>query len=589
MVRAQRGRRIRMPGKGFVMERVDFSMASLRDAAAIARRHGIRSALSRFRRDEDGSLLIFGLFCLIMMMITAGISLDLMRNEERRTNTQATADRAALAAADLSQTLPPKDVVKDYFLKAGLPVPADEDIIVEQGAFNEWRTVQVNITDTTPTWFMNMVGVPTLPANATSTAEERIGQVEISLVLDISGSMDGASDGSTKIALLKTAAKDFIDTMFDSVQEGKLSMNIVTFSTQVTVGNNLSRFFNLTAEHTKSDCFEFDAADFKKTSMDFGFGITDRVYQRNGHFDPFNRVTSLNESSFLRNCVPGSFREILPFSGDRSKLKAYMDGLFADGNTSIDLGMKWGAALLDPSMQPVVDTMIAEGKVPSEFADRPYAYGNREALKVIVVMTDGSNTTNYELKKPYDSGVSRLTRNSSYSNTDVKQYSLWDPDRNQYWIFAKNKWRDEPWGDGQEWTCDRYGRNCKWVQDPGDSIPMTWQDVWDRISISWYSTYIIKPVYGSTEASKWSTSATTSIVTTSIYSTKDDQTQDICTAAKNQKVTIYSIGFEAPTAGQRVMRACASSPANYYDAKGLSINDAFAAIASSINKLRLTN
>ena len=219
--------------------RVDFSRTVFRESATFARAHGLRETLARFRREEDGSLLIFGLFCFVMMLIVAGVSLDLMRNEERRTNTQAVADRAALAAADLSQTLPPKDVVKDYFLKAGLPVPADEDIIVEQGSFNEWRTVQVNVSDSTPTWFMNMVGVNELPASATSTAEERIGQVEISLVLDVSGSMNEASDGSTKIALLRTAAKDFVDTMFDSVQEGKLSMSIVTYSTQVKVGDIL--------------------------------------------------------------------------------------------------------------------------------------------------------------------------------------------------------------------------------------------------------------------------------------------------------------------------------------------------------------
>lgn len=570
------------------MRQVDFSRTYLRETAAFARVHGLRKTLARFRREEDGSLLIFGLFCFVMMLIVAGVSLDLMRNEERRTNTQAVADRAALAAADLSQRLPPKEVVKDYFLKAGLPAPADEDIIVEQGTFNEWRTVQVNVSDSTPTWFMNMVGVNELPASANAMAEERIGQVEISLVLDISGSMNEPSDGSTKIALLKTAAKDFIDTMFDSVQEGKLSMNIVTFSTQVAVGNNLSRFFNLTSEQTKSDCFEFTADDYKTTGMSLGFGPMDRKYQRNGHFDPFYRTTSLNESSFLRNCVPGSFREIIPFSGDRAKLKSYMDKLDADGNTSINIGMKWGAALLDPSLQPVVDTLISEGKAPTEFGERPYAYGNREALKVIVVMTDGSNTTDYELKKPYDSGLSRLTRNSSYTNTDIKQYSLWDADRNQYWIYAKSKWRNEPWGDGQEWTCDKYGRNCKWVQDPGDAIPMTWQDVWQRISISYFSTYFIKPVYGSTEAAKWG-NGSTSIVVSGNYSSKDERTLDICTAAKNQKVTIYSIGFEAPTGGQRVLRACASTPANYYDAQGLSINDAFAAIASSINKLRLTH
>lgn len=73
-----------------------------------------------FSRNEDGSLLIFGLFMFVIMLIVAGVSLDVMRFEERRTTLQATTDRAVLAAADLRQTLPAKDVVKDYFKKAGL-------------------------------------------------------------------------------------------------------------------------------------------------------------------------------------------------------------------------------------------------------------------------------------------------------------------------------------------------------------------------------------------------------------------------------------------------------------------------------------
>ncbi|MGC1489327.1 MAG: pilus assembly protein TadG-related protein, partial [Albidovulum sp.] len=44
-----------------------------------------KGRLGKFRREEDGSLLIFGLFCLVMMMFLAGAALDLMRYEERRT------------------------------------------------------------------------------------------------------------------------------------------------------------------------------------------------------------------------------------------------------------------------------------------------------------------------------------------------------------------------------------------------------------------------------------------------------------------------------------------------------------------------
>ena len=56
-------------------------------------------SIAQFRREEDGSLLIFGLFYFVMMLVLAGVALDLMRFEERRTQLQQTTDRAVLAAA----------------------------------------------------------------------------------------------------------------------------------------------------------------------------------------------------------------------------------------------------------------------------------------------------------------------------------------------------------------------------------------------------------------------------------------------------------------------------------------------------------
>lgn len=545
--------------------------------AAIKTRLNGRAA--RFGRDEEGSLLIFGLYCFVIMLLVAGIALDLMRFEERRTTLQNTVDRAVLAAADLNQTLEPKAVVKDYFLKAGLTPPKDSDITVDQGAFNEWRTVQASVTEQMPTWFMNMVGVKELTTPADSTAEERIGQVEISLVLDVSGSMDS----NNRLINLKPAAKEFIDTMFDSVEAGKLSMSIVTYDTQVSVGPELMQYFNVTAPHTKSYCMEFDAADFRTTSMSFGFGPTDRVYRRNGNFDPF--YSSIPPS--LYNCSQARKRDIMPFSGDRTALKAVIDGLTADGNTSIDIAMKWGTALLDPSMQGVVDSYIAAGKRPAQFGDRPYAYNNKEALKVVVVMTDGANTTEYKLKPNYQQGNSIIMGNSSFAanSTSRSQFSIYNAATNLYYIMATGQWRAQPYGDGSVTTCGR--SSCTTTADPGDAIPLTWPEVWQKASVRWVADYLISPAFGTTVRNAWRPGGGETV--DAIAAVKDAQTQDICTAAKSRGVTIFSIGFEAPTQGQTLLRNCASSPAHYYSATTVDISTAFSAIASSINKLRLTN
>lgn len=70
--------------------------------------------------------------------------------------------------------------------------------------------------------------------------------------------------------------------------------------------------------------------------------------------------------------------------------------------------------------------------------------------------------------------------------------------------------------------------------------------------------------------------------------TKNLRTKYACDAAKAKGVIVFSIGFEAPSSGQAVLKDCASSASHYFDVDGLEIRDAFAAIASSIRQLRLT-
>ncbi|MFK0161899.1 pilus assembly protein TadG-related protein [Rhizobium sp. NPDC090279] len=50
----------------------------------------------------------------------------------------------------------------------------------------------------------------------------------------------------------------------------------------------------------------------------------------------------------------------------------------------------------------------------------------------------------------------------------------------------------------------------------------------------------------------------------------DTETLKTCTDAKNKGVQIYTVAFMAPTRGQNLLRSCASSPSNYFDAKQMS-------------------
>jgi Flp pilus assembly protein TadG len=561
----------------------------------------VRNRLSRFSRDEDGSLIIFGVYVLVIILMVGGIGIDLMRFERDRAELQYTLDRAVLAAADLDQTIEASAVVQDYFDKAGLSEYLTS-VTVDEGL--SYRIVSGTATADVETQFMRMTGVDTLAANAASTAEERIDGVEISLVLDVSGSMNSNS----KLTNLKTAARDFIDEMIDNTEDGKLSISIIPYATQVAMPADFINEFNISQEQTYSNCVNFQSADFSTPAM----SLTDPL-QRTMHFDPWytfdGRDNSPIEEVRLPVCESKASREMMILKKGRTELKDFITNLTAAGNTSIDVGMKWGTALLDPSLQPVVDNMIAAGTVNAAFDALPEEYDSGDTLKVIVLMTDGKNTSQYYINDGYREGESNV-----WWNAQEEKYSTYvgldDDDEDNdgvteeplFWWPFDSSWNDHAYGEGtydetiSERVCRSYKRNgsCKkyktvkttvTVDEPGSAEIVTYPDLWAYTTLQWNASYNYAGWMGSNSAyDDWYSSVRNYVDS----STKNSRTKSICDAAKDEQVIVFTIGFEAPSSGKAVLEDCASSASHFFDVDGLAINDAFSSIASSIRKLRLT-
>ena len=158
-----------------------------------------------FRRSEDGSFVIFGLFLFLAMILVGGIAVDILRHDYARVRMQNTIDGAVRAAADLDQTLDPQAVVEDYFRVAG--VESSLQSVAVTSNINS-RTVGASASVDVHTWFMRALGIDTIEARTSGTAVEAVQDIEISMVLDVSGSMRGQ-----RLTNLKTAAKQFVDTM----------------------------------------------------------------------------------------------------------------------------------------------------------------------------------------------------------------------------------------------------------------------------------------------------------------------------------------------------------------------------------------
>lgn len=227
-------------------------------ATAFARRR-----LRRFARDEDGALLVFGLILIFFMVMMGGVAVDLMRHETKRTTLQQTQDRSVLAASSLQQELEPESVVRDYFAKAGMTEYL-RSVTVEEG-LNYRRVTAQALADTNP-FFMHMVGIDDFYASASSSAEQRITNVEIALVLDISGSM---YNSYSRIANLKSAASEFVETLLAGDTDDHISIALVPYNGQVNLGPTLFSKYMVSYQHGYPDshCIDVPIDTYATTAM----------------------------------------------------------------------------------------------------------------------------------------------------------------------------------------------------------------------------------------------------------------------------------------------------------------------------------
>ena len=532
-----------------------------------------------FARDDSGAMAAPTIFFFLAMLAVGGIGIDLMRMERDRTVLQYTLDRAVLAAADLDQPLAPEVVVQDYLSKAGMEEyyqPPE----VSQGL--GYKSVESTINTTFNAHLLKFSGGGDMPMYANSRAEETIGSVEISMVLDISGSMDS----NRRLINLKSAAHSFIDQITQNTNTDNLSISIIPYATQVNAGEALLSKYNAgfddlpASEWNYSHCVNFVYDQFAKTTLD----QTEPLI-RTAHFDPFTYYPYSPYGAppdFRPVCPTREGSAILPFTNDPTTLHNYIDGLEAGGNTSIDIGMKWGSALLDPSTRPVVNALIDDGEIDAQFLNRPTEYNNGDTLKIIILMSDGENTNQYFLRPSRRTGLSDV-----WYNAETGSYSVYhsNGEKNYYWPDA-NQWQDHPYGNGTYTECSYYygtPYNCSAPQDePGEAVQLKYHELLAQVSLGYnaYFNYEFSP-------SAWADWYNSSMYFHNRVA-KDQHTKNICDRTRDMGVMIYSVGFEAPRNGTRVLEDCASSPAHFFDVDGLEISEAFASIATSIRQLRLT-
>ncbi len=345
------------------------------------------SKLSSFQRDERGSLIVFTLFLIILVLIMGGMAVDTMRHETRLVALQNTLDSAVIAAASSRQKLDREEVIKDFMSKAGLD---PDQVSISTSDVNGETRATVSASYATNTMFMNLLGIDSLKGATGSEAYEKITKIEISLVLDFTSSMKAQG----RRAALVDSVDDFINVVYEldcstgtciaPEDAGDITVNIVPYGGTVNPGPVMAEMMGLSRWHGYSSCGLIPDAAYDEIGLPYG------SVQQYPHFYSWHRA-NLGQNQEFGWC-PQDNNTILYASNDPNAIKTYVRGLNLNDGTGSDIGMKWGVSLLDPSSRDEINTLVSEGIVTGNTSGAfPEDYDDN-ILKIVVLMTDGGIT-----------------------------------------------------------------------------------------------------------------------------------------------------------------------------------------------------
>jgi Flp pilus assembly protein TadG len=571
--------------------------------AARRRASGSGFVFTRFRREEDGSIILFSLFLFVLMILIGGMAVDLMRFETRRVHMQNTLDSAMLAAADLTQTLDPEDVVNDYFAKAGYD-PDDVDVTASEQRVGGSELVGREISASTriqmPTIFMHMLDVPILSAPVASAATENIQNVEISLVLDISGSMRENAQNQTpssvtapsRINDLRSAVKAFAREVLQVECTGappnqvctqpeataNTTINIIPYAGHVNPGRDMFQLMGGARWHNWSSCKEVTNADFADADLPDGSG------QQLPHFMRWAIAAQWMNWGWC----PKDDAAILYAENDYSDIATYIDNIKLHDGTATHIGMKYGVALLNPSSRDEFGVLADRGIIENTYRNRPANFDD-DVVKYIVLMTDGRTTDQSRPRVPNDgrtdSGNSTTRRDWNYTHVYGQMQSGGGVAPTQAYPNVLLT------GDGITGGIPA-----------GMTVNDNLGDILDRfggvnrgLDLRVGTTGAAEVEYGYPAVTTYSENGIThdiarneANITRACDQAKLPVIDSSGRTIKADRITVFTISFFAPTEAQNLMRNCASSPANYFQIQDLNVGAAFEAIAKTINQLRLT-
>ena len=337
----------------------------------------------KFINDKSGNFSIMMAGSVLMLLGALGLSVDYMAMTDISDRLQAATDRAALIAAQSTHLSQEESIIAANESFADFDLESATSEIVSSYEFNN-DTILVSAQLNYRPLLLGILGHGEQTVSVSSTTPNvEFGGVDVSLVLDVTGSMKGS-----KLVDLKNSVNGFLDEFAE-------------FNTDVRVAVvPFSQYVNAKADGNTPVWIDNDLEGTDFSSITDPVPIIDPTTGTEvptitklwdgcvgSRLAPFNVLPEYGGSRFpavyddgINSGPAGDLTRyycpepLLPLTDKFSTVRAKVNGLTAAGRTSIPPGLMCGWRTLD-SRLPLVNVTTGKAR-----------------RKILVLMTDGGNT-----------------------------------------------------------------------------------------------------------------------------------------------------------------------------------------------------
>lgn len=587
-----------------------FNLNSRKKAVSKTLRNSVAD-VGWFAKREEGGLTIFALFAFFLLLAAAGIAVDVMNYERDRAKLQWALDNAVLSAASLEQTLDPAQVVEAHLAASGLGEYASS-ISVEDKHLD--RTVRASLTSGFDTNFMRLSGVETISLGVNSAAHEAAPCTEISMVLDISGSMGN----NQRLTQMQTAAKAFVTKTLehnnDPGTECATSVSVIPFAGQTNPGSVMFEYLGGERFGTTTDddffpewkqdisnvVFWFDTdgnadPDFSVKIDSFPDNETDLfnkddvdTYYHYVRDFIINNSSQLPESAELVGAsIKGGKQETMYYSIDRTTT-VYDEASGPTKFNNVDIELQYSDFHSYVGNIPNNTSSCLE-MTYSDFLNTSLPSGSIDQTPYFVNWEYDETTQNWGWCPEDEMSIQYAQNDETKLHTFIDGLRLFDGTGTNYSLKYALALLDPS-------SQDEFAYLSKAGEVPSEFAdrPLSWDHENSSkiivIMTDGQTTPQVRPAdemeeeNGLTELtarpSEDSTIASSQLTNLQLF-------QEQCELAKTKGAVVYTVAFETTEQAASEIRTCASSWSHYYEVTGEEIIDSFVSIAGSIQKLRL--